>query len=191
MAAHRVFDWDFERAQLRSTVDPASIAPDIELLKRHEAQARVYIISRFDSILPFLAGKHSAFGFPDLKTSLATSREFSEALEVLNTEKPALLFVDRDIGRSFCGDIPQIPDRALGGVYLAAASRIHLYANLYDLFHAVEASYEPIASGRLLTVYRRKSSMTAAHADIKADAAAPVERSSSICGYVSPSHMQR
>lgn len=152
---HQVFFWPSSSAQVYSTIDPTSFSADVQLIQKYEKGPRVFMISRFDAIIPFLSGKAGAFPFPDLKTRLATSQELEEAAEFIMRNSPEILFVDRDIGRTFLGDIVDPNDPLIGEHHKNSADRVAMYKNLQALFDKVKAPYSHVETARLLDAYAR------------------------------------
>jgi hypothetical protein len=158
-ATHRTYEWNLERAQFRSTMDPKHFADSVSLIQQYaNPENGIYIISKYDNVLPFLAKKYSAMPFFDVPWMLLTENEISLCVESIKTKKPPYLFVDTDIERNLNGEIvsariPFVSDP--GGESLLRVQRLSL---LKEVFAAVKDDYGPEMSRGLLTVYKRKIS---------------------------------
>ena len=157
---HRTYEWKLERAQFRSTMDPKYFVDSVSLIQQYaNPENGIYIISKYDNLLPFLAKKYSAMPFFDVQWFLLTDKEVRLCIERIQNGKPPYLFVDRDIERSLNGEIlvAEVPFVSLpGGESLLRVQRLSL---LKDIFTAVKDDYELEMSRGLLTVYRRKGSV--------------------------------
>ena len=159
-ATHRTYEWNLERAQFRSTMDPKYFLDSVSLIQQYaNSENGIYIISKYDNVLPFLAKKYSAMPFFDVPWMLLTENEINLCIESIKTKKPPYLFVDTDIERNLNGEIvaariPSFSDP--GGESLLRVQRLNL---LKDIFAAVKDDYGLEMSSGLLTVYRRKVSV--------------------------------
>lgn len=158
-ATHRTYEWNLERAQFRSTMDPKYFVDSVSLIQQYaNSENGIYIISKYDNVLPFLAKKYSAMPFFDVQWFLLTDKEVRLCIEHIQNQKPPYLFVDTDIERNLNGEIvvtglPFVSNP--GGESLLRVQRLNL---LKDVFAAVKDDYELEMSRGLLTVYRRKVS---------------------------------
>lgn len=147
--------WTFPRATVVSTGDPAPIAESLAQIERYSSPGdrRVAIVSVFDNLLPFLAGRHSVFSHFDLQWALITAEERARAVEALRSARPAYVFVGREVE----GDVADPRDVCCGvdttDELESARGRI---GEMARVFAAVADDYERIETGPLLSVYRRK-----------------------------------
>ncbi|TRZ97502.1 MAG: hypothetical protein D4R81_12390 [Nitrospiraceae bacterium] len=158
-ATHRTYEWNLERAQFRSTMDPKYFVDSVSLIQQYaNSENGIYIISKYDNVLPFLAKRYSAMPFFDVPWMLLTENEVRLCVESIKTKKPPYLFVDTDIERNLNGEIvsariPLVSDP--GGESLLRVQRLSL---LKEVFAAVKDDYGLEMSSGLLTVYKRKIS---------------------------------
>lgn len=153
---HKIYDWKLETAHFRSTMNPFYFTDSIFLIHEYEpSENAIHLISKYDDLVPFLAGKYSAMPFFDLQWFLLSPKEVALSVERIKKNKPQYLFVDTDIERDFNGEI------LLGGLQsigfpgeesLHRVQRLHL---LQEVFRAVKKDYVPVKEGVLLTVYKR------------------------------------
>jgi len=154
---HRTFVWNLERADLISTINPQPIMESISLIDKYNPKVNsgVYIISKYDNLLPFLAKRYSLMpsfylqGY--LRDNLATERAVSRILQDL----PEYIYADSDLNL-----VPDDPWRALfSGQWIEAerASRFGRYNELRRIFDAVKDKYVKVESSGLLSVYKRKA----------------------------------
>jgi hypothetical protein len=157
-ATHKTYDWNLDTAKFRSTMNPAYFVDSVSLIQTYApSDNAIYLISKYDNFLPFLAKKYSAMPFFDLQWFLLTEKEVNLCIERIHTHKPQYLFVDTDMERDLNGEIITADLRfisGLGGESLLRVQRLNL---LQDIFTAVKEDYEPVKQGTLLTVYKRKT----------------------------------
>lgn len=158
-ATHRTYEWNLERAQFRSTMDPKYFVDSVSLLQQYaNSENGVYIISKYDNVLPFLAKKYSAMPFFDVPWMLLTQNEVQLCVESITTKKPLYLFVDTDIERNLNGEIVRTDGSASIQRIDESLLRVQRLNLLKGVFVAVKDDYELVMSKGLLTVYRRKGS---------------------------------
>ena len=153
---HLSYEWNFDRAKFISTMDPRFFADGISLIQRHEKQNGIHILSRYDNLLPFLAGKYSAMPYLEVAKFLVSPRETLRCTEFLKNTKPAVLFVDTDIRRSFAADRIHSGTRVGDGVHWTSQYHVQRLSLLQEIFLAVQDDYELVEKGILISVYRRK-----------------------------------
>jgi hypothetical protein len=158
---HRSFHWTFDRASVVATIDPRIIQESISLIDRFStaAQPAIFMLSKYDGLLPFLAHRYSAMPFFDLTSYLFSAREYNLALERIKGTRPRYLFVDANI---------EVRDdlwyRLYGfgaknvGYMAERASRLGRHNLLRELFQEVKDEYGLVERGTLLSVYRLKDS---------------------------------
>ena len=158
-ATHRTYEWNLERAQFRSTMNPKDFLDSVSLIQQYaNSENGIYIISKYDNVLPFLAKKYSAMPFFDVQWVLLTEHEVNLCIERIKAMKPPHLFVDTDIERNLNGEIIRIPIPRLGDLGYEPLSRVQRLNLLKDVFAAVKDDYELEMSSGLLAVYKRKVS---------------------------------
>lgn len=153
---HRVFDWKIGAGGLRSTADPQFFAHDVSMIRAAAPRRRVFMISQYQDVLLFLAGKDTGFPWTDLMMSLVTEKELSTAAAAIRRDRPAVLIVDRDIARSRVGDIVNGADPLIGYVQAGSLQRAGIVQNLDVLFNRVKGDYRLVKSGDLVDVYVRR-----------------------------------
>jgi hypothetical protein len=138
-------------------MDPAYFVDSISLIQTYApSDNAIYLISKYDNFLPFLAKKYSAMPFFDLQWFLLTAKEVNLCIERIETQKPPYLFVDTDIERDLNGEIVTADLRFISGPGGESLMRVQRLNLLKDIFRAVKKDYEPVKHGMLLTVYKRK-----------------------------------
>ena len=159
-ATHRTYEWNLERAQFRSTMDPKYFVESVSLIQQYaDSENGIYIISKYDNFLPFLAKRYSAMPFFDVQWFLLTNKEVRLCIEHIQNQKPPYLFVDTDIERNLNGEIIRTPiPIMLGNSRHESLFRVKRLNLLQDIFAAVKDDYELEMSRGLLTVYKRKVS---------------------------------
>jgi hypothetical protein len=155
---HSTFQWKFYRGKLISTINPQIIQESINLIQKYSRgpKPQIYVISRYDGLLPLLAQRYSAMPYFEMISFIYSDRERDEAIRRIETHKPEYLFADRKI---------QDPQRDLWSLLYRAsffqkerASNFGRYEILKQIFSRVSRDYEKIEEGELISVYRRKPS---------------------------------
>ncbi len=146
--------WPFPRARVISTADPAPIAASLAQVERYSGPAErgICILSVFDNLIPFLAGRHSIFPHFDLQWALLTEEERRRAVEVVAGARPRYLFVGREVE----GDVADPWDACGNGMDPERESARGRVDELRRVLDAVSADYERVETGPLLSVYRRR-----------------------------------
>jgi hypothetical protein len=156
---HQLYNWSFDKARLVSTMEPTLFEEAAKLIKHYSQNNNgIFIVSKYDHILPILAGKYSAMPYNELPTNLASPREVVVASEAILQNKPAFLFVDSDIGRNLNGEIPieSDPVAIQLGLFGEANARVMVLEGLNEVYTLVASKYERCEAGRLISVYCRK-----------------------------------
>ncbi|MDD4004536.1 MAG: hypothetical protein PHW69_04950 [Elusimicrobiaceae bacterium] len=158
ITGHEIYGWNFDRAKIRTTINPAPFDEAIRLIRQYapEKHAGICLLSKYDNILLFLAGRKTALAYYDMPNYLISEEYFNKTLSGIRTLRPEILFADSDISNP--------PVFLLGRLYSAVefnsteyAVRYGKYGKLRDLFDSVKADYMPVFRGELITVYRRKT----------------------------------
>jgi hypothetical protein len=153
---HRTYEWKFSRASIISTMNPGYFEEASELIKQYMPRERgIYIISKYDNILPFISEKYSMMPFFDMTWYSITDKEVLDAVNIIRKNKPDFVFVDTDIYRNFNNDYldPRIP--VIG--YLAQESiwRVQRLRLLYKIYEGISGEYQLVKKGTLISIYKR------------------------------------
>ena len=164
-ANHQLYQWSFESGQFESTMDPSLFEEAVDLIGKHSSNNGIYIISKYDHVLPILAGRYSAMPYNELLTNLVSRKEADIAAKTILENNPKYLFVDSDIGNGFSDHASptetanisaQLAAMQARKLYGDAASRERLVVGLYDVFLVVADKYEKCETGGLISVYCRR-----------------------------------
>lgn len=153
---HQLYNWSFEKASFRTTMEPSLFLEAAHLIKKHSRNDKaIFIISKYDHLLPVLAGKYSAMPYIELPTNLVSVKEVLVAADAVLKNRPSVLFVDSDISRSLNTEIPlkQDPASVMLGLYEEAKSRVMVLQRLNDVYVRVANDYLLCGAGRLISVY--------------------------------------
>ena len=155
---HKVYQWNFPSAQFSTTMDPSYFENAISLIHKYEKDNGIYIVSKYDNILPFLSQKYSKMPFVEVGLSLVSDKEMKQCIDAIRNNSPEFLFVDTDIKRSYLGDVYDPNDKVtkLLGTALLSSGRVEVLSNFQRLFLAIEDDYELVEKGILISVYQRK-----------------------------------
>lgn len=153
--SHKLYYWGFNRAGLISTIDPRPLKESLSLIARYsgESENGIYILSRYDNLIPFLAGKYSRFPVFEMAWYLFKTDTGSKVAAGLEQEKPEYIFVDSDMA----DQKPDLFALAYGrGDSLLRdenESRVGRLMELKKLFRAISPHYALVEKGPLLSVY--------------------------------------
>jgi hypothetical protein len=154
---HKTFNWQFKNANLISTINPEPLKESIDLIHRYSKTGKnIYIISKYDNLIPFLAGRYNSISSFDLRWRLLTKSDTEIAINRVFEDKPEYIFVDEDIDKTddpwanlFTDDF-NIRERF---------ARIGRYKELAKVFNGFARDYQKIETGGVLSVYERKASI--------------------------------
>jgi len=157
---HKLYDWSFDSLKVKSTMNPQPFMEAVALLRNATAsQNPVFILSEFDSLLLFLAGRNNAMPHFELPTFLNSPKHLNLVIDALKNQKPQTLIVDSCIA---CSAVPYHLTRSIPGVHPAYFNRsIHKVDRLQQLrkiYHAIAEDYI-VAEGQstaMLTVLKRR-----------------------------------
>ncbi len=155
---HKTYEWNFDNAQFLSTMDPKYFINGANLIKEYSEDKGIYILSKYDNILPFLAKRYSAMPYFEVSNFLVTQSEIQECVDVIIKNKPTYLFVDTDIERNLNTDIINKAVPELSYLHDESVWRVQRLNLLKDLFNAVHGDYRLIERGYLISVYKRNES---------------------------------
>lgn len=151
---HEVYRWDMPTAQFNSTMDPVAFKSAIAMMQKYESGMAVYMISKYENILPFLAGKYSQMPFLQTDLALVTPKENKLVIDFILTSKPEYLFVDADIARNHHGDTLN-PYDSLAFDYETSHIRELMLDNFGKIFVDIKPYYQLVEKGTLISVYKR------------------------------------
>ncbi len=153
--SHQSYDWNLDRAQFTSTMDPHYFQNGVELIQKYSQGSSVHIISKYDNFLPFLAGRYSAMPYFEMSKFLMSPKETALCVERLMTDRPEYLFVDTDIRRDYAADMVHrfSPLGALNRHSRYRVAQMHL---MQKVFATVQDQYELLEQGLILSVYKRR-----------------------------------
>lgn len=156
--SHKTFAWQFPTATIQTTMEPMYFTDSVNLIQKYSRENKIYIISKYDNFLPFLARKYSAMPFVEVATSLVSPKEINRCVNAILLNKPEYIYVDTDINRNLNGDIYNEldPVARTWGIYSESFSRVKVLNLEKQVFDGVRAQYEPVQKGLLITVYKRK-----------------------------------
>jgi hypothetical protein len=163
--SHQLYQWPFKNASFISTMNPALFEEAASMLKQYSPNSKaVYIISKYDDILPMLANKYSSMPYNELLTNLVSGKEVDAAANAILTNKPTVLYVDSDIGHNL--DLNSPVERSNDVVHLydlfgsAAIREGDILSGLDKVYMKITPEYKKCASGRLISVYCRQSELS-------------------------------
>jgi hypothetical protein len=153
---HMVFNWNFERAKLITTIDPEPIQEAISLIQKYYfvPDSGIYIISKYDNLIPFLAKRYSLMPHFSMSGYLLNEQVTSKTISLIINNRPEYIFVDSDIElKPFDPWSSMFNDEGARG---ERESRFGRYLELRKIFDAVKDGYVSLESSEILTVYKRK-----------------------------------
>ncbi len=153
---HRVYHWQFPRAKVITTINPSPLTEAVSLIDKYsEADDGIFIISRYDNLLPFLARKYSRMPQFELSWALISREDTAVAVDSIEKNRARFLFVDTDI------DLTNKPFDPWNTLFISnfdkneRASRYGRLLELKKVFDGVRNNYRKIAKGELVSVYER------------------------------------
>ncbi|HWQ27117.1 MAG TPA: hypothetical protein VN367_10120 [Chlorobaculum sp.] len=153
---HKAYEWNMKRADIVSTMNPEHFNESIMLIKEYSPDQRgLYIISKYDNILPFLSERYSMMPFFDMQWYCVTDKEVYGSIKCIKDARPEYLFVDTDIYRNFNNDLidPKIP--VIGYLSQESIWRVQRLKLLNKIFEGVSGDYTLIKKGILISIYKR------------------------------------
>jgi hypothetical protein len=155
--SHQTYAWDFPRARVVATADPAPLIASLDQIERHATGPGrgICILSVFNNLVPFLGGRYSILPDFELQWALTTEAELQRTIERVARARPAVLFVGREVEASDLKSEKAAPGASeLQAEQAAARGRVQAMARV---FAAVAADYQRVETGPLLSVYRRRT----------------------------------
>ncbi|GFE58126.1 hypothetical protein [Geobacter sp. AOG1] len=154
---HRIYQWDFDRAKIATTINPEPFRESIALIQKYRPQENsgIHLLSVYDNVLPFLAKRYSMMPFFEMQWFVFTSKERAEAINRLKSQKPEYLFVENGISEEHPD--PWAPYFNAPEINAFRKANQERRLELGKIFTAVEDGYEKVEEGVLLSVYKRKS----------------------------------
>lgn len=156
-AYNNVSNWNLPRADIKSVVDSKPITDSIALINKYipNEQKGIYLISKLDNFIPFLAGKFSALPFPDLQWFLMSSKEDRIVLDKIDQKKPEYLFIENELDSTLLGQIITRDNCTSDPFHLESVNRVLRHLAMRRLYHELKLSYTKIEASTILSVYRR------------------------------------
>jgi len=158
---HKTYNWSFTNANIISTINPTYFDESVKLINKFSNNNAIYMISKYDRVLPFLSNRYNALPFIDLSHYLLSEKEIKQAIATIKREQPNYLFVDTSIKREYKADIinPAYHTRApelYSNLYEESVSRSLRLNLLKRVFDEISEDYDAIEQGTLITVYKRR-----------------------------------
>jgi len=157
---HQLYTWSFDSAKFESTMDPMLFKEGAQLIKKYSTnQNAIFIVSKYDHVLPILANRYSAMPYNELLTNLVSPKEVKLASDHIFKNNPDYVFIDTDINKNLNGEVPVALDPAtirMPALLGEARSRIKVMQGLKAVSADVEKKYSICEAGRLISVYCRK-----------------------------------
>ncbi|HBM16413.1 MAG TPA: hypothetical protein DD381_08755 [Lentisphaeria bacterium] len=165
--SHLTYEWKNPNAKIISTISEYLFNCAITLINKYipEKEKGIYIYSKYDNIIPFLAGKYSAMAYPDLQWFVMNENMAENVTNKIKKEKPEFIFVDKDIDRNleyeYQGSLEFITNTIQNRDYKGAFRkesffRVYRIGYLKILFDKVKHDYILIDSSPLISVWKRR-----------------------------------
>lgn len=155
-STHVIYPWTFKNATFKSTMDPELFDKSVQLISSYEKSPRVYLVSKYDSIMTGISDKYNALNTVNLALDLISKSDINRFFSLIKTNAPQYIFMDTDIARNFNGDIFE----AHSGNYRPSKNRAAMLTNIHQLYDKLITLYTPGEQAGLLTVYKRKDAGT-------------------------------
>ena len=155
-ATHVVHNWTFQYGVFQTTMAPQLFIESVNLIDQYASGPSMYLISKYDAILPILAHRSHALPVVNLALDLLSHRDIDRCIQAIKVNQPTYLFVDSDIIRDLRGDV-LLPSSYLGErTYQESYGRVQVMKNMRQLYYGIQNDYVPLQRGSLITVYKRK-----------------------------------
>lgn len=149
--SHIIYDWKNPRAKISSTTPDDLFNSSCDLINKYVKDKKgIYIFSKYDIIIPFLAGKYSAMPYPDLVNFVMNDEMKSKVINCVLNNKPKYIFVDTDINRNFECDFVCI-DRMIKYESILRIFRLNILKSMFD---EIKNKYHKIEQTELLSVWK-------------------------------------
>lgn len=157
-ATHIVHNWDFKYAGFQTTMAPQVVDETLRLIEKYTPDSALYLISKYDDMLPILAHRYNALPVVNLALDLISSRDTQRCLQAINWHKPRYVWVDSDIHRDLRGEVvlPYGLWGASSQYYGESYGRFMVMTHMRTLYDAIQQDYILLEKGSLLSVYQRK-----------------------------------
>lgn len=154
---HKVYEWIFPRTNFISTMNPKYFMDSVKIIQKYSKDNKIYILSKYDSFIPFIAGKYSGMPFFEVSNFLVSKDDINICISQIEQDKPEYLYTDRDIDRDMNTDMISSSAIQFGYLFLESEWRSERLTLMKNIFDKVKNDYEPLESSYLLTVWKRKS----------------------------------
>lgn len=154
---HKCYKWAFERANIISTINPVPFADAAETINKYSTAKGIYLISKYDTVLPFLSGHYSMLPHFELNWFILDEGKYTQVINAFIAGRPEYIFVDSDISIQRSD-----PWEDLEGLELSKPERASRYGRLNELrkvFLQVSSDYKLIEKGPLISVYRKHKNL--------------------------------
>ncbi|MCX5786824.1 MAG: hypothetical protein NTX59_14170 [Elusimicrobia bacterium] len=150
--SHRCFEWKFKNARLISTINPAIFNDAAGLINKYADSRGIYIISKFDAILPFVSGRYSMMPHFELNWFVIDDDKCAQVVKKFKEGRPRYIFVDSDMN-----SLGKDPMAGLDpeGTAIERVSRLGRLNELKKIFHEVSRGYRLVEKGELVSVYEK------------------------------------
>jgi hypothetical protein len=156
-ADHVIHTWKNPAAKFSSSMSEELFQEACDFVAAKQPTGNgIYMISKYDIIIPFLSKRYNALPFGDLQRMPVVLKDNAQGLERLRKDKPQIVFTDADIDRDNITDIP-FGDYVEDEIRAEALMRIFRMRNAYSFFNAIRADYEPYGECQLLKAWKRKA----------------------------------
>lgn len=159
-ATHVVQNWSFKYGSFQTTMEPQLFSEAVHLIERYEPNTSMYLISKYDTILPVLAHRYNALPVMNTVLDLLSYLDIDRCIQAIATNRPRYVFVDTDILRDLRNDIWLPSSFVSDHIYKESYGRVQAIKNMRKLYEGIQSDYEVLQKGSLITVYKRKYDST-------------------------------
>ena len=150
---NRVYNWDFDSAKLKSTINPKFISDNLDLIDRYSSNNGIYILSKYDHLFTIVGRKYSEMPYFDLSWYLLSQKEVNQCIEMLEDKKPKYIYVDNVIADN---KLIINSNTYFGADHSESLLRYKRLRELQKVFDAVKHDYKLVDTSSLISVYVRK-----------------------------------
>jgi hypothetical protein len=149
---HRTFDWKFKNAELISTINPVIFEDAAKLINKYADNRGIYIISKFDAILPFVSGRYSMLPHFELSWFVIDDAKCEQVIKIFKEGAPHYIFVDTDLNSSAVDPVARFDAGRAASERISRRGRIK---ELNNIFQEVSRGYKLVEKGGLVSVYEK------------------------------------
>jgi len=156
---HQLYEWNFGAVNYTTTGSPRYLENAVHLIHKYSKEEDgIYLISRYDFILPVVSNTYSKMFYPCLQWWLFLPDDKINVYKDLMQAKPGIIYIDSDI---LLNDQLWTVNNYMSIKYTHFnkdnKTRLSRLKELRDIYFMIAPYYELIEKGDIISVYKRKN----------------------------------